>query len=126
MKKITAITTRDGIYTDRIVPDCIASAMVKELLDAEFINQVNIVENYEPGDEIVWVDTYEIPQLANVEIDYIGNYREGEAVMTKRLRAMGWEVICPWRDGERDSFGPLSRWSEWITPDCEVIRVIYG
>lgn len=65
-------------------------------------------------------------------IDFAGfsfdknNYREEELkILQPRLKARGYTRI-KWMPGESDSFGPLSRLCECMSPDGNMVTFIYG
>jgi hypothetical protein len=72
----------------------------------------------------VWINKilhdYEEPKDLHV------NYREFERdVLTPKLEAKGFEVVR-WLDGERDSFGPLSRYCIAYAPSGIRCDIVYG
>ena len=53
-------------------------------------------------------------------------YRSAEKLATHLLGIDGWKVWGGWHDGERDSFGPLTRWCEVRNAKGQVKHLIYG
>lgn len=54
-----------------------------------------------------------------------GSMYKQEKLISEELVAKGY-VPSAWRDGEKDSFGPLSREAPVITPDGEHKVISYG
>lgn len=80
-------------------------------------NDRNIVDGIE------YVDVYDA--LPGVQIDYDDYVRYEREVLTPALEKAGYVIDGPWRMGERDSFGPLSR-VVTAERDGETVYVCYG
>lgn len=61
-----------------------------------------------------------------LDIDF-ERYRDSERdLITPALLDAGFYPIGEWRDGERDSWGPLSRCIDADTKDGKRVTVVYG
>lgn len=70
-----------------------------------------------------FVDVYDV--APGISIDY-KNYWESERdVITPALATKGYQVDR-WYTTERDSFGPLGRAAQAISPDGTSVTVAYG
>ena len=71
-----------------------------------------------------YVDLFDI--LPNTEFEFdLNKYRRHEReVLTPALQSKGY-IVERWEDGERDSFGPLSR-VVVMTYHGKVVRGVYG
>ncbi|MCA1806668.1 MAG: hypothetical protein LC687_02220 [Actinobacteria bacterium] len=73
--------------------------------------------------EIKFVNLHEI--LPDAKIDY-DHYYDSEVQLSKQLAEAGYENTGLWRDGERDSWGPLSRYIITTGQDGVNYKVVYG
>lgn len=65
----------------------------------------------------IWLDKI----LPGVKVDFESYGRCEREVIAPELRAAGFRNLGPWYDGERDSFGPLTR-----CIDTDRGTVVYG
>lgn len=64
--------------------------------------------------------------VPGIEIDFDA-YRACERDhLTPALEQAGFEVHGSWHDGERDSFGPLSRCVRALNKDGDAVIITYG
>lgn len=75
---------------------------------------------------VIGVAIYKILPDYEEPDDLHDSYREFERdVLTPKLEAKGFEIVR-WQDGERDSFGPLSRYATAYAPSGIRCDIIYG
>ena len=68
-------------------------------------------------------DLYEI--LPDIDIDFDNYWKCEQEVITPALMQKGFSEI-EWYMGERDSFGPLSRYTKCYDKDGNERRFVYG
>lgn len=71
------------------------------------------------------LDKYKIP---SPDLSFgLSTYREEERTLaTPALEAAGYSIQGDWFDGERDSFGPLTRCVHAVDPDGNRVVVVVG
>jgi hypothetical protein len=75
--------------------------------------------------EVIGQDASEIPGYCNTDLRGPGpHYWDWEYIARERLEKLGYYFVC-WVDGERDSFGPLTRIAV-VVKDRKMLRLIYG
>lgn len=73
-------------------------------------------------------EALEARAVAAPDLSYdLGRYRAEERdLINPALTAAGYRVEGEWCDGERDSFGPLTRYVHATAPDGARVVVVYG
>lgn len=75
--------------------------------------------------EVNYVDVFDVID-EDTSFDF-NRYSEGERNhLTPALRKAGYQLLGPWRTGDGDSFGPLTREAPATNPEGERVIVCYG
>lgn len=79
-----------------------------------------------PNEDPNYIDLYDLELENKPSFDWQdGSMRRQEKLISAELISKGYHVGS-WRDGERDSFGPLSRINHVITPEEDHKIIVYG
>lgn len=79
-----------------------------------------------PNEDPNYVDLYDLNLVAEPSYDWQdGSMHKQEELIKAELTEMGYDCGS-WHDGERDSFGPLSRILHVRTPKHERKTIVYG
>lgn len=70
------------------------------------------------------VDLFNI--LPEIDVDFENYVKSEQEVIEPALRKKGYKLITPFQTGERDSFGPLSRYIIVTTPQGNRAQIVYG
>jgi len=71
-------------------------------------------------------EALELDEVISFEGFVFSKWYEGEPqILQPRLEALGYTNV-KWFMGERDSFGPLTRYCEATTPDGDRVKLWYG
>jgi hypothetical protein len=93
------------------------------------VGNVNYLAQLPEG--TVYLDLYEAlkaRKVASPDLSYdLDKYRSEERdLINPALEKAGYRPESKWFDGERDSFGPLTRCVHAIDPDGTAVVVVYG